>query len=252
MEYRNIFRRVETKFLITEAQRDLLLSLFEGRMEEDEYGKSDICNIYYDTPDFLLIRRSVEKPVYKEKLRLRSYGIASAKSDVFIEIKKKYDSVVYKRRISAGEADAVAYLESEEKNSDTQVGREIDYMFELYRGLSPRVFITYKREAFYACGNGDFRVTFDTDILWRDYDLSLRKGIYGSPLLKEGEVLLEVKSSGGIPLWMVSFLSENKIYKTSFSKYGCAYGEMLLQKSELKEQNYNKTRGVLCHASNNF
>lgn len=248
MGYQNIFRRVETKFLITEEQRDKMKLLFPGRMVDDKYGKSDICNIYYDTPSYLLIRRSIEKPVYKEKLRVRSYGTATSESDVFIEIKKKYNSVVYKRRICAKEKAAEKYLASSEKNSASQVGKEIDYMFELYEGLSPRVFLSYRREAFYAADDSDFRVTFDTDILWRDYDLSLKSGIYGSPILDEGKVLLEVKSSVGIPLWLTAFLSENKIYKTSFSKYGNAYTDMLSEKNSLK----NSNKGDICYASNNI
>lgn len=251
MGYRNIFRRVETKFIITEKQKEELMLLFSEYMTEDSYGKSTICNIYYDTPSFLLVRRSLEKPIYKEKLRLRSYGIADNNSDVFIEIKKKYRSVVYKRRISAKESDAVKYLESDKKCSDTQVGKEIDYMFELYEGLSPRVFLSYRREAFYGKDDPEFRVTFDTDILWRDHDLSLKAGVYGSRILEEGKVLLEVKSSGGIPLWLTSYLSESKIYKTSFSKYGNAYLSILSRNKRMRTNN-NDIKGDTLYASGNF
>lgn len=246
MGYKNVFRRIEMKFLIDEDQKEKLMRRFEGLMREDGYGKSTVCNVYYDTPTFLLIRRSVEKPVYKEKLRLRSYGVANDESDVFIEIKKKYKSVVYKRRISSKYKDAVAYLEDESKHSDSQVGKEIDYMFEYYDSLSPRVFLSYKREAFYGIEDDDFRLTFDTDIRWRDYDLSLDKGVYGTPILEEGKVLLEVKSIGGVPLWLASFLSENHIYKTSFSKYGNAYAAILRNKTNTKA-----IKGDICYASNN-
>ena len=131
------------------------------------------------------------------------------------------------------------------------MGKEIDYMFELYEGLSPRVFLSYRREAFYGKEDPEFRVTFDTDILWRDHDLSLKAGVYGSRILEEGKVLLEVKSSGGIPLWLTSYLSENKIYKTSFSKYGNAYLSILSRNKRMRTNN-NDIKGDILYASGNF
>lgn len=222
-KFRSIFQRTEIKFLITNEQKNKLMQLFDGKMTEDKYGKSTICNIYYDTPSYLLIRRSIEKPIYKEKLRLRSYGTPNDETTVFIELKKKYRSVVYKRRISTTFSEAEAYLSSKDKHSDTQIGKEIDYMFTLYDSLSPKVFISYEREAFYSLTDPDLRMTFDTNILWRDTELSLRSGVYGTPLLPSETVLLEVKSARELPLWLVSFLSENRIFKTSFSKYGNVY-----------------------------
>lgn len=226
MAGRNVFKRYELKFLITVEQYRLIKELVCEHMSCDKYGESDICNLYCDTPDYLLIRRSIEKPFYKEKLRLRSYGVAKKDSDVFVEIKKKYDSVVYKRRILVNEQEALK-IASGECAADSQIGREIYYLTKLYDEISPRMFISYRREAFFGKNNKSFRVTFDRSILWRTYDLTLNKGIYGQRVLPENMVLMEIKTSETIPLWLVKFLSDNKIYKTSFSKYGTAYIQMI-------------------------
>ena len=229
MAYQNIFKRYELKYLISQQQKQLIIEKMQDYMKGDTYGKSTICNIYFDTPDFLLIRRSVEKPIYKEKLRLRSYGIATPDSNTFVELKKKYQSVVYKRRINMAEKDSMAFLCDRAPIVNSQIGKEIDYCFESYKNLQPKVVISYSREAFYSKTDSNFRITFDENILWRDYDLSLCKGIYGMPILKVNQVLMEIKTSTAIPLWMTAILSENYIYKTSFSKYGNAYSAILEQ-----------------------
>lgn len=225
MAYCSVFKRYELKYILTAEQYDTLKSLMKDHMCGDMYGESDILNVYYDTPDFLLIRRSLEKPVYKEKLRVRSYGVAGKDSDVFVEIKKKYNSIVYKRRIVEKEKNIENIMAGHA--GDTQIGREIDYFIKHYRGISPKMVISYKREAFYANDDGDFRMTFDRNILWRDHDLSLEYGIYGKNVLPDGLVLLEVKTAAAIPLWLTRFLSANAVYKTSFSKYGAAYLQYL-------------------------
>lgn len=183
-----------------------------------------IGNIYYDTDNYRLIRHSIEKPAYKEKLRIRSYGQASPDSTVFVELKKKYKRVVYKRRVSLPETEAVEWVNKVHHcHMDTQISEEIDYFIDYYETLHPVVFLSYEREAFYCADQPDFRVTFDENILCRQEDLSLEAGVYGTRILPEDMVLMEIKCSGGIPLWMVRALSEEHIYKTSFSKYGMAY-----------------------------
>lgn len=218
-----IFKRHEGKYMITCDDYQKIKQVFAEHMIADKHGKSTICSLYYDTPDFRLIRRSIEKPVYKEKLRLRSYGVATPDSDVFVELKKKYEKVVYKRRISLSEKDAMKYLKTGEIEKRTQVVNEIDYFKSYYKDLAPSMLLTYDREAYYGKDNHDFRVTFDTNILWRNYDLTLSQGIYGRPLLQPNRVLMEIKTAEAIPLWLVDVLSQNKLYKTSFSKYGTAY-----------------------------
>ena len=223
MSEQMIFKRCEIKYMIDEKTFDKLMQVMSEHMIADVHGRSTVCSLYFDTPDYLLIRRSMDHPIYKEKLRLRSYGVADEDTQVFVELKKKFNSVVYKRRISMTEKQSQEYLLEHKKIMDTQISREIDYCMRMYKGIAPAVLLSYEREAFYAKDDHEFRVTFDRNILWRDYDLSLCKGIYGTPILKQGQVLMEVKTAGAIPRWMVDFLTENQIYKTSFSKYGTAY-----------------------------
>lgn len=225
----NIFKRYELKYLLDAAQYKAVRDGMEKFMRGDKYGESDICNLYCDTPSFILARRSIERPIYKEKLRIRSYGIAKEGSEIFVEIKKKYQSIVYKRRICTDEQTAMSLLGGG-ATIDTQIGREIGYFKKLYEGIAPKVYISYRREAFYAKDDNDFRMTFDKDILWRDHDVLLSSGIYGQPVLPNGKILLEVKTAAAIPLWLVKILSANKIFKTSFSKYGTAY-ELISQKT---------------------
>ena len=176
MKSNNIFERYEIKYLITNRQRKTIMSAMQPYMKPDEYGRSTICNIYYDTPDYYLIRRSLEKPVYKEKLRVRSYGRADSCDNVFVELKKKYQEVVYKRRISLPEREAMFYLGSDASGGlDGQIGSEIDYFRFFYKHLAPKVYISYDREAFYDREDDSFRVTFDENIMWRDRDLLLTK-----------------------------------------------------------------------------
>lgn len=228
MSNQNIFQRYEIKYLVTDAQRRSIMKEMDAYMRGDQYGQSTICNIYYDTPDYYLIRRSLEKPSYKEKLRVRSYGTARSDSKVFVELKKKYRDVVYKRRVSLPERDATFYLSGSATGGLTgQIGKEIDYFRHFYQDLRPRVFLSYDREAFYAVDDDSFRVTFDRNILWRDTDLSLTSGAYGNPILAEGQSLMEIKVGAAMPLWMTDILTRHRIFKTSFSKYGRAYQDIL-------------------------
>ncbi len=228
MAFQTIFKRYELKYLLTEEQKKRVLEKIAPYMQIDRYGRSEIRNIYYDTDDFLLIRRSIEKPIYKEKLRVRSYGRASYDSTVFVELKKKYKSVVYKRRIAMTEAEAAAFLSgSSPPPKKSQISEEIDYARRFYKTLRPAVFLSYEREAFFAKDGSDFRITFDDNILARAGNLSLSSDVGGRKILPEGMILMEIKCSGGIPLWMCKILSTEKIYKTSFSKYGTAYREMI-------------------------
>lgn len=232
MPYQAVFRRKEIKFLLSKRQADNLCATMGEYMQKDKYWQSTICNVYCDTPDFLLIRRSIEKPFYKEKLRLRSYGVTNSNDNVFVELKKKCDGIVYKRRLTMIESSASTFFTQTEKLPDSQIGREIAFFFNRYHSLTPQIFISYSREAFCGIADKNLRITLDKNILWRDYDLLLNKGIYGTPLLDADRVLLEIKTNTAIPLWLTRWLSKNKIYKTSFSKCGNAYLQMQKQKGE--------------------
>lgn len=234
------FKRYEMKYLLTTSQKDLLLAEMQDYMEADSHGKSTILSLYLDTPDFLLIRRSLEKPQYKEKLRLRSYGVATHNSEVFFEIKKKYDSIVYKRRESMKLSELELYLQSQHPPKDTQIMHEIDFSMKRYQDIAPRVLLSYRREAFYAKDNHEFRMTFDDNILWRTDNLSLCSPVYGRSILDSGQVLLEIKTADAIPLWLVQFLSKHKIIPTSFSKYGSVYRTLYKEKKTYTKGDYYK------------
>lgn len=228
MAPKTVFQRYELKYMLTKAQKEAVLAAMAPYMELDRYGRTSIRNIYYDTDDYLLIRRSIDRPAYKEKLRIRSYSQAGPDSTVFVELKKKYDHVVYKRRIALKQKDAVQWLAGERPCPvKTQIAEEIDYFRAYYQGLRPTVFLSYEREAFCTKDGSDLRVTFDDTILCRQEDLSLGTDACGTPILPEGKVLMEIKCAGGIPLWLTAVLSREKIYKTSYSKYGTAYQTMI-------------------------
>ncbi len=231
MAFQTVFKRYELKYLLSEKQKENVLRAMKPYMSLDQYGRTIIRNIYFDTDSYRLIRHSIEKPAYKEKLRVRSYGQAKPESTVFVELKKKYKKVVYKRRIALPEAEAMEWLAGGHHCcSDSQISEEIDYFLNYYGFPEPMVFLSYAREAYYSNDGSDFRVTFDDTILCRQDDLSLKSEIYGTPVLPPGTVLMEIKCSGGIPLWMVHTLSEEHIYKTSFSKYGTAYKTIIYPK----------------------
>ena len=222
------FKRYEKKYLLTAEQYDLLLERLEGRMVDDKFAHSLINNVYYDTPEFLLIRRSIEKPVYKEKLRVRSYGVPTADDKVFVEIKKKYKKVVYKRRIHVPLKEAVPFLEGKAPcPKPGQIGNEITYFISYYKGIAPAMFISYERYSLASPTDSVLRITFDKNIVWRTTDLDLTKGVYGEKLDLDGKILMEVKIPDAMPLWLSALFDELKIAPTSFSKYGRAYGKAL-------------------------
>ena len=224
MAYQAVFERYELKYMLTAEQKAYVLEAIKPYMALDQYGRDTIRNIYYDTDNYRLIRRSIEKPAYKEKLRIRSYKRVNSESPVFVELKKKYKSVVYKRRLVMPEQEAMEWMETKRhRESGTQISNEIEYFLEYYETLQPRVFLSYEREAYYALDGSEFRVTFDENILCREEELSLEADVYGTPLLDERQCLMEIKCSGGIPMWMTEILSKEKLYKTSFSKYGTYY-----------------------------
>lgn len=220
----NTFRRKEIKFLLDSRQRAALDRAMAGHMEADEYGESTICSLYYDTPDSRLIRRSLEKPLYKEKLRLRSYGAAKPDGKVYIELKKKYDGIVYKRRISLPEREATAWLAGRvPRPEDSQIAREIDWFMDFYGNLAPAMMMCYDRIAYFCPQDENLRVTLDRNIRWRTDDLTLTAAPRGEQLLRPGQSLLEIKCAGAMPLWLAAVLDRNNIRRTSFSKYGTAY-----------------------------
>lgn len=236
MKNQMIFQRYEFKYLMDFRQLQAVLAAMAPYMVPDEYSHSSIRNLYLDTPDYRLIRRSLERPVYKEKLRVRSYGQAGEHEPVFVELKKKYLSVVYKRRIPIPQDQALACIDGKQPWPDSQIGAELAYTMDFYKALRPTVFLSYERDSFRGVEDEEFRVTFDSEIRYRQEELTLNSDTWGTPILPSDQVLMELKVAGGLPLWMAHILSEQRIFKTSFSKYGAAYQDIMLtrQRGERK------------------
>ena len=231
---KQVFKRYEIKYMLSAEQYKMVMEQILRYTKEDEYGEETIQSLYYDTDTFLLIRNSIEKPLYKEKLRARSYGLATPDTKVFLELKKKYDKVVYKRRISVEEKLLSTKINIPINENMSQVEKEIAYCSNFYGGLKPKMLLLYDRAVY--IGEDKLRITFDKNIRYRTDRLSLCSGLDGTHILTNGEVMMEVKTGGAYPRWLVELLNGNKIYKTSFSKYGTAYKlEFLKQRENIKE-----------------
>ena len=246
MRDQNVFERVEKKYRLNQKQYDMFLNAAGERIHRDEYGLHTIRNIYYDTSHYDLIRRSIDKPKYKEKLRLRGYGEIRGDSEVFLEIKKKYRGVVYKRRAKLPMTQARLYLESgifTEKKS--QILREIDYFIRFYQPR-PKIYLAYDREAFTGNETENLRITVDRNIRSRSHRLELS---YDGEcdILNPGEYLMEIKVSDAYPMWLANLLGELMIYPISFSKYGTAYGHLAEYKRDrLAENEMGREEKQIC------
>lgn len=233
------FKRHEIKFLMSDKQAETIRqALLTHEMVLDQYCQKNnsymIYNIYFDTNNNEIIRRSLSKPFYKEKLRLRSYVVPTHANDtVFLEIKKKIGGIVAKRRASLTFQNAFNFIEKNEiplcgTYEDQQVMREIVSFQEQYHAR-PKVFISYKRVAYFGANDPDFRISFDQDILTRRNNVTFADYDFGSRLLRSDQRLMEIKVINRIPLWLCDLLSELSIYKTNFSKYGMEYKQYLLE-----------------------
>ena len=223
MEATCIFKRIEKKYLLTSAQAEALLQRIGSHLRPDAYGRSTVLSLYLDTPDHRIIRSSLEAVDYKEKLRLRSYGRASADSTVFLELKKKYGGVVYKRRAAMTLREAERYLRTGIKPRESQIMSELDWAMRLYGRPGGAMLIACEREAWFDEAHPDLRLTFDRNIRYRESELRLDRGSAGTALLPRDTVLLEIKTAGAMPLWLADALDAEGILPGSFSKYGEAY-----------------------------
>lgn len=217
------FKRTEKKYVITQNQYIRFLKKSFHYLKDDEYKEFTVNNIYFDNVEDFFIRHSISKPKYKEKLRLRGYNDLD---QLFIEIKKKYNKVVYKRRapITFDQIDN----EYSFNNKESQIEKEIDYVIKKYHPI-PKYYIGYKRSAYKDKENGNLRITFDRDITYRMDDLDLRSGFYGEKLLKDNQLVMEIKTNEAMPLWLVDILNELHIYPTSYSKVGNVYKKEFLK-----------------------
>ena len=222
-----VFQRYEKKYLLSSRQYLALLEKLAPYMELDVYGKHTICNIYYDTESYELIRTSIEKPSYKEKLRIRSYGVPNDDSNVFLELKKKVCGIVYKRRVCMNYEEAMCYLTYGTISIQSQILKEIDWFLERYHP-NQKTFIAYDRMAYVGKEDENLRITFDFDLRWRRDHVDLAYGDEGERILSQDEVLMEIKIPEAMPLWLSNILNELLIFPVSFSKYGICYKEHLI------------------------
>ena len=222
----NFFQRIEQKYILTEEEYKLLFEKINSHLEKDYYYKSTICNLYFDTDYNDLIVNSLEKPPYKQKVRVRSYNVPNVDDNVFLELKGKHKGIVFKRREKIRLDELYKYLESGTipKNNNNQIMKEIDYIIKKYN-LKPKIFLAYDRLSYYDKDNVNFRVTFDMNLRSRNEDLNLELGDTGKLFSKEKFYIMELKSLTSIPLWFIKVLSELKIYSRSFSKYGSIYSK---------------------------
>jgi SPX domain protein involved in polyphosphate accumulation len=225
----NIFERSEIKYLLNINQYNQLLYELNQFLIKDKFYDYKICNIYYDTENYELFRLSIDKPIFKEKLRLRSYGQPNYDDLVFLEIKKKYDGTVYKRRIDLSLKEAYHFIENEEDVFDNSINaKEIKYILKRYK-LLPKVYLSYDRKAYHWKDNVNFRITFDTNIKYRLKDVNLESGDNGEALLNDNQIIMELKCENGLPLEFVKTLSKLNLYPTSFSKIGTVYKNKILK-----------------------
>ena len=222
-------KRVEMKYILNAEQLDYLQEALKGHMEVDQYGLTSIASLYFDTPNHRLVRNSIEKPLFKEKIRLRSYGLAKENSKVYLELKRKTEKIVYKRRITTTQLEVEDFL-NDYLDYEGQIGKELNFFRDQYKELVPSFLIIYDRLAYYE-PNGNLRLTIDQNPRYRVKDLNLSTSLEGNSLLPKGRAILEIKVQEAMPLWLVRILNEGKIYQSSFSKVGEAYKrEMSLRK----------------------
>ena len=218
-----VMKRYELKYVISPEQEEFFKKRLIGHMEVDRFGLTSIASLYYDTPDYRLINASIEKPPFKEKMRLRSYGLATDTSPVFLELKRKAYGIVYKRRVQSTIPLVKRFFDGEgDICAGGQINRELTYFRDFYKDLAPACLIIYDRTAYFE-PDGDLRLTIDNNPRYRTDDLDLRISMDGISLLPEGYSILEIKVQEAMPLWLTKILDDGKIFKNSFSKYGEAY-----------------------------
>ena len=234
LEKGSIFERYETKYLLNQNEYMAIYKELNRYMEVDEYGQHTIYTIYYDTEDFSIIRNCLEKPKFREKLRLRSYGVPSPEDTVFLELKKKSAGITYKRRISLALKEAISYMEyGDQTFPGSQIFNEIDWFNAKYN-LEAKVLLIYDRIAMIGDADPDLRITFDHNVRWRDSNLRLEKANDDRALLPTDYYLMEIKSVAALPYWLAKMLSEYHIYPTSFSKFGTIYSNYLSTKERCR------------------
>lgn len=222
----NIFRRVEKKYLLTREDKDKLFDKIWIYLEKDKFYESTVSNIYFDTVNNDLIINSIDKPIFKEKVRLRTYKTPiDMESEVFLEIKRKFKGIVGKRRVSLNLKEFYDFYDKREYKS-SQIFEEIKYLFDYY-DLKPMMYVGYDRLSFKGKDDENLRITFDFNLRSRDDNLRLEFGDTGDNYFENDMCIMEIKTLGAMPFWLVDALSELKIYPESFSKIGRIYSDKM-------------------------
>ncbi len=236
-DFKEVFERYELKYMLKMDEYLKFKEELLNYMKVDQYGISTIQSVYFDTPSNLLIRNSLDKPAFKEKIRLRSYGLSDSSKNCYLEIKRKALGLVYKRRIQIKELKAYDFMNYKENFNDTQISKELTYLRNHYKNLIPSMLIIYERESFYK-ENSEVRVTFDFNPRYRKYDLNLHTSLEGIPLFDSDVVLMEIKVLNNMPLWLSELITKAKFKRYSVSKYGEAYKREKEKKVLIKKENY--------------
>ena len=257
----NTFERIEKKFWMNEQQCKQMESVLLEHMEVDQYGRTTIHNVYCDTDDYYLTRKSIEGPYFKEKLRIRSYSGFDDDAIVFVEIKRKLNGIGYKRRLEIPLSQLDDLMSGRKINTEnTQIEKELNEFVNRYHP-NPKVYLTYERVAMFEKGqNGHtdhmahmedqgLRITLDRNIRYRIFTERADLTRATSPVMDdESMVLMEVKAPGCMPEWLISEMSRLKIYHTSFSKIGTCYTKFIAPRLEFSARpeynsmSYKETR----------
>ena len=220
-----VFQRKEIKYRVSKTTIDSFLTQVQNYFESDERGTTLVSSLYFDTRENAIISRSLEKPTYKEKLRIRAYGQTTDDSEVFIELKKKFKGIVYKRRVSASLSDALLFMAGSDLELDDRNYLEIKSCRDRYidRDLAPKMIIATNRISLFSNDGSDIRMTVDLDARYKTTDLDLRSTEDFEMLLGDDECILEIKAAKFMPRWLVDALKDNDMYPQSCSKYGLAH-----------------------------
>lgn len=216
-----IIDRYEQKYLLTKDNFNYLINLIDDYLVKDKYFKETIYNVYFDNDYFEIINRSIDKPIYKEKIRMRSYYKTDNDTNIFLEIKKKYDDTSNKRRVIISYKDYLDYINKNIiPNCDKQIMSEIDYCFKKYK-LKPKIKLVYDRFAYNLKDDDSFRITFDTNVRYNLNEMDYN--IEDDVMFMNDKYIMEIKTFNGIPLWLNKILNKLNIYPTSYSKVGKVY-----------------------------
>lgn len=235
---KEVFNRYELKYIVNKALYKELLQALQGHVFMDKHGDQDgyymVMNLYYDTADHLFFNETVNRQQFRQKLRLRGYNHINRDSNVFLEIKKKYRGVVYKRRTLLKLPEAYAFLADTLSKKDyslydasnTQILGEVDFLKQFYQ-LEPKVIVSYDRQAFQGIHEEDLRVTFDRNLLKRETDLRIESRSDGELFMDPSLYVLEVKVNDRIPLWLSHILNDFQCWRQGYSKYTSSYNSDL-------------------------